>query len=387
MPWLAAAAVAAPVIGGMMGGMAASKDRKQQKKMMKAALAELERLGLPPDLSGPLLLKEFQSAGIYTPEMEEDLSSEVEESVTAQIKEDPGLRQAQMQALNSLQQRAKVGLSAEDRAALNQVRSESQRDANANREAIRQRMLSQGMGGSGTELMMLLQGDQGAADQAAAGSDALMSQAQSRALDALGQSGRMAGDVRAQDFGVEETKARALDERNRFLNENSIARQRQNVSTRNEAQRLNLAEQQQIAKANTQLANAEQLRQRNEQGAFFDRKASLAGQKASAKVGQAAQYGQQADRTAQQYAGIGSAIGTGIGGYAQMQNTNNQVGLDRQARYSQTGLSPDAAGGTTGYSRDYLSDEMLKENVDYTDDEVQAWLDSLSLKVNGKKRK
>ena len=365
MPWLAAAAVAGPVIGGIMGGMAASKDRKQQKKMMKAALAELERLGLPPDLSGPLLLKEFQSSGIYTPEMEEDLNSEVQESVVAQIKEDPGLREAQMQALGSLQQRAKVGLSAEDRAALNQVRSETQRDSEAKRQQIMQTMQSRGQGGGGADLMAQLQSAQGAADQAAAGSDTLMAQAQSRALDALGQSGRMAGDVRAQDFGVEETKARALDERNRFLADNSIARQRQNVGARNEAQKLNLAEQQQIANANTQLANAEQLRQRTEQGAFFDRKATLAGQKASARLGQAAHYGQQADRTAQQYAGVGSAIGTGIGGFAQMQNTNANAALDREDKYS---------------------DETLKENIDYTDDEVQAWLDGLSLKVNGKKR-
>ncbi len=366
MPWLAAAAVAAPVIGGMMGGMAASKDRKQQKKMIKRALQELEKVGVPPDLSGPLLLKEFQSAGIYTPEMEEDLNSEMQESVVAQIKEDPGLREAQMQALNSLQQRAKVGLSAEDRAALNQVRSETQRDSEAKRQQIMQTMQSRGQGGGGADLMAQLQSAQGAADQAAAGSDTLMAQAQSRALDALGQSGRMATDVRGQEFGIEETKARALDERNRFLQENSIARQRSNVGALNEAQRLNLAEQQRISTANTQLANAESERQNQAKRDLYQDKLDLAKAKSSAQVAQASAAGDRADRTASQYAGIGSAIGTGIGGYAQMQNTNANAEADRKAK---------------------LSDETLKENVDYTDDEVQAWLDSLSLKVNGKKRK
>lgn len=378
MTAFAIAAVAAPVISGIMGGMSASKDRREQKKMMKRALAELEKVGLPPDLSGPLLLKEFERAGIYTPELEEDLSSEVKESTVAQIKEDPALRQAQLEALNSLQQRAKVGLSAEDRAALNQVRSETQRDSEAKRQQILQNMQSRGMGGSGAELMAQLQSAQGAADQAAAGSDTLMAQAQSRALDALGQSGRMAGDVRNQDFGVEETKARAIDERNRFLNENSINRQRANVGSLNEAQKLNLAEQQRISTANTQLSNAEAERQNQAKRDLYQDKLDLAKAKSAARVGQAAAAGERADRTASQYAGIGSAIGTGISAYGQAK---------ANAPTSSTGDYFDKAGGTTQYSRDYLSDENLKENVGYTDNEVQAWLDGLSLKVNGKKRK
>ena len=68
-----------------------------------------------------------------------------------------------------------------------------------------------------------------------------------------------------------------------------------------------------------------------------------------------------------------------------MQNTNSQNQMNRDS-----GVGVDRAGGTTSYSRDYLSnrgsDENMKENIDYTDDEVQAWLDSLSPKVNGKKR-
>lgn len=367
-------AVAAPVIGGIMGGMSAAKDRAAQKKMIKKALAELEKVGVPPDLSGPLLLREFQSAGIYTPQLEEDLSSEVQESVVAQIKEDPGLREAQMRALNSMQQRAKVGLSAEDRAALNQVRSEVQRDSEAKRQQIMQTMQSRGQGGGGADLMAQLQSAQGAADQAAAGSDALMAQASQRALQALSQSGQMAGDVRSQDFGVEQTKASAIDERNRFLAENSIARQRANVGSLNQAQQLNLAEQQRISAANTAQANAEIQRQAQAKRDLYQDKLDLAKAKGAAQMAQAAAAGQRADRTAAQWSGAGAAIGSGITAYGQAQaaNPNSSMNLER------TGLAQDAAGGTTGYSRAYMSsDENLKENVDYSDDEVQHWLDSL----------
>ena len=129
MPWLAAAAVAGPVIGGLLGNMAAAKDRAAQKKAMKAAMAELEKVGMPPDTSKALILKEFESAGIYTPEMEEDLNSSVAESEVGKISEDASLRDAQKMALQTMQQRAKVGLSAEDRAALNQVRQQVQQDS------------------------------------------------------------------------------------------------------------------------------------------------------------------------------------------------------------------------------------------------------------------
>ena len=358
---MAIASVAAPVIGGIMGGGAAAKDRAQQKKMIKRALEELEKVGVPPDLSGPLLLKEFERAGVYSPELEEDLSSSMQESQVAKITEDPALKAAQMQALTSMQQRAKVGLSAEDRAALNQVRSEVQRDSEAKRQQIMQTMQARGQGGGGADLMAQLQSAQGAADQAAAGSDTLMAQAQQRALEALGQSGRMAGDVRAQDFGVEETKARALDERNRFLAENTISRQTRNVGSLNQAQELNLAEQQRISAANTAQYNAELQRQNQAKRDLYQDKLDLAKAKSAAQVGAASAAGERAAATASQYAGVGSAIGTGLGGMAQMQN-NKEVAAIK------------------------ASDENLKENIDYSDDEVQAWLDSLSLKINGKKR-
>lgn len=346
---------------------------------MKDAMKKLEEVGMPPDLSTPLILKEFEKVGMYTPELEQDLNDTVAESQMAKIKEDPALREAQTSALASMQQRGKVGLSAEDRAALNQVRSEVQRDSEAKRQQILQQMQSRGMGGSGAELMAQLQSAQGAADQASAASDTVMSQAQQRALQALSESGAMAGQVRGQDFGVESAKAQALDERNRFLAENSIARQTRNVGSMNQAQALNLSEQQRVNDANVEMANAEAARQAQEKGAQFDRKLAQAGGKSQAATNMAGYYGGQAQRTADQWAGVGNAVATGVGGYANMQNTNAQNALNRQAI-----TGKDAAGGTTAYSNDYLaSDENLKENIDYTDKEVQDFLDRLS-KKNGR---
>jgi hypothetical protein len=335
MPWMAAAAVAAPIIAGVIANMQSKKDRASQKDAMKKALAQFDEAGTPPDLSKALLLKEFERAGMYTPELEQDLNDTVAESEVGKIQEDSSLRDAQKSALVSMQKRGKVGLSAEDRAALNQVRSEVQRDSEAKRQQILQSMQSKGMGGSGASLAAQLQSAQGAADQAASGSDALMAQAQQRALQALGQSADMAGNIRGQDFGVAQAKGTAIDERNRFLAQNSIERQRANVGSLNEAQRMNLTEQQRIADANTQMQNAELLRQNQAKRDQFQDKLNLAASKAGQYQRQADYSGQQAANTAQSYGQIGSAVGTGIAGYAQSQQNQaaadqGQANVDRQ---------------------------------------------------------
>jgi hypothetical protein len=232
MTGMAIASVAAPIVGGLVGNLMGSGDRKRQAAMIKRAMAELDAVGQPPDLSREIIFKELQRAGILTPQLEEEIT--VAESEMGKLKEqDPSLRDTQRQALERIKQQAATGLTAEDRASLNQVRGEVQRDSEAKRQQIMQSMQSRGMGGSGAELMSALQSAQGAADQAATGSDAVMAQAQQRALQALSESGRMAGDIRGQDFGIDSARAQAVDERNRMLAQNSVARQSANVGRLN----------------------------------------------------------------------------------------------------------------------------------------------------------
>ncbi len=317
MTMLAIGSAAAPVIGGLMGNMAAGKDKAAQRQAMQQALAELNKLGAPPDVSKALILQEFQRQGIYTPELEQDLNASIPASEVGKLTEDTSLRDAQKSALASLQSRAKVGLSAEDRAALNQVRSETQRDANANRQALLQKFAAMGQGGGGQSFAAQLQANQAAADQASSGSDTLMAQAQQRALQALTNSGNMASDIRGQDFGVNQARASALDERNRFLAENSIGRQQRNVGALNNAQQANLSEQQRVADANVAMQNAEKARQAEAQRQYFQDKQNLASAKGNVLTGQANNYAQQAQNTAQSYANMGTAAGTALGAFAQ----------------------------------------------------------------------
>lgn len=353
MPWLAAATVAAPVLGGLIGNLASQKDKAAQRKAMKAALAELEAVGLPPDLSKEIIVEELQRQGVYTPELEE--SVDVAESEYKQIKEDPELQKAQLQALTGLQQRAQVGLGAEDRAALNQVRQDVQRDAEAKRQQVLQQMAARGMGGSGAELMAQLQAGQAGAELASEQSDTLMAQAQQRALQALGQSGEMAGQMQQAQFGRESQIASALDERNRFMAQNTIARQQRNVGTLNQAQAANLAEQQRLHEANIAARRAEAERQVAEQGNLFDRRLGLGQAKAAAQTGQAQQLGQQAQATAQGYTQMGSGIGSAAGALG-------------------------TAKSDSAFGKLFSSDEDHKEDIDESGKEVNSFLERIAKK-------
>lgn len=330
MAWGIAAAAGASALGGILGNAAASKDRKAAKQAMKKAIKELEAIGTPPDTAKALILQEFERQGVYSPELEQDLSDTFAESEMGKLTEDASLRDVQKSVLSELQNRARVGLSAEDRAALNKVRNEVQRDAQANRASVLSQMAARQMGGSGAELVSQLMAGQQAAELASQQSDNVMAQAQQRALQALSESANQASNIRSQDLNVNTARAQALDERNRFLMQNSIDRQARNVGNLNEAQKANLAEQQRIADANAQMANQEKQRQAAAKSSDFQNKLSLASAKAGAYTGQQQYHGQQAQNTAQQYANIGSGVAGGINAYMSQQNKE----ADRDLEYA-----------------------------------------------------
>jgi len=309
----AAAGAGASVLGGVVGNIMASGDRAEQRKRMRMALEELRKVGMPPDLSAPLILKELQRQGAYTPELEKDLSDSFAELKL--ITEDQTLKDAQRQALSMMQNQGQVGLSAQDRAAISQVRNQLERDSQAKSQQIMQQFMARGQGGGGAELQSLLQSGQSTAEQASQASMSLMSQAQQRALEAVRQSADIASGMRSQDYNVNSTNTAQQNERNRFLAENSITRQRANIGTTNEQLRLNLEEQQRISDYNDQLKNAEKARQRNEKGSLWDRKLSYGSAMANAQMGQASQAGQQASNTANMWSNIGGAIGGGLTAY------------------------------------------------------------------------
>lgn len=330
------------ILGGILGGNAASMDRSHAQDAMKQAAAVYDKIGLPPDTSKALILQQLHQVGMYTPQLEQDLNNTFAQSAVGNLQEDPNLRKAQTDALTSMQQRAKVGLSAEDRAALNQVRSQTQQDANANRQAVLQQMQSRGIGGSGASLVAQLQSGQDAQNLASSQSNSLMGQAQSKALQALGQSSDMASQLRGQDFSNNQVKTNAVDERNRFLANNSIARQQANVQSLNTAQHSNLQNQQNISNDNAQIANTEAQRQAQAQQDQYSQKLAYAS-----------------------------------GASNQLSNLGKfQMGLGNTKAQQQQ----DIGAGAGGVADAVLSDRNFKTNVDESGDEVNNFLERITKK-------
>lgn len=315
----AAIAAAAPAVGGMLGGLFSRGDKKKAQEAAQKAIDIINSLGAPPDLSKQIMLEQFKSAGLYDPKLEEAIDQTV--SQMAQLKESPEARDAQMAALGSLQQSGRTGLTATDREALNQERLQNARDVEGKMGQIRQEAQQRGQGGGSSELAASLLASQAGADRASAAGDRTASIASQNALNAMGQSGQLAGNIRTQDFDVNKTKAAAADEMNRFNVQNAINRQMRNVGSANAAQQGNLASNQAIMNANTAQGNQELQRQSEASRQYWSDTNALAAQKAGAQQAAANIYNKKAADTAQGAQNVGSGVGAAAGAFANLKKT------------------------------------------------------------------
>lgn len=316
-PWMLGATIAAPILGGALGGLFGSEDRSQAKDMAAKAYQEALSLGMPPDLAKEVVLQKFKSAGTLTPELEQAIN--IGPSEVAELKEDPATRNAQIQALQQLQMSGR-GLSPQDRAKFNQLRDETQRDAEAKRQQIMQSFAQRGMGGAGNELAAQLQQAQASANQASTGGDQIAAASAENALNSIRQAGDLSGQVRSQDFNVANTKASAADQFNRFNTENQISRQTRNIGSQNNAQATNLANNQDIANKNTSTANNELLRQNQAKRDYWDDQLKRTTLRSNAAGGNATVLNNQADSTAKKWAGVGSSVSSGLNAYNDYNN-------------------------------------------------------------------
>lgn len=312
MPWVAAVgAIAAPIISGAIGSGAAAGDRDAARRSAAAAYEQLAGIGVPEDIAKELILKEFDKNGILTPDLEKDIK--VGSSAFQDIKEAPEGREAQLQALQAMQQVGKTGLRPEDMAAMNQLRQQVAQDTEAKRQQIMQNYQQRGLGGGGAELAAQLQASQSGANQASQQGDQLAAQASQRALQALQQQGAMGNQLRGTDFNIAGQKAQAADQFKQFDLQNQMARQQRNVAAQNQAQAANLARQQGVGDTNIQMANAEKQRQLDAQQQLFNDRLALGQAKANALLGQSSNAQAQASQTAQNWANIGSGVSSGLG--------------------------------------------------------------------------
>ena len=302
------------MIGSLIGGLAGNN---AQKKAIEAAgraqaegYAEAKALYNDPALVEQLKLEELLVGEEYNPYLIQP--TDVGQSEMEGVTPDSELQQHRLNALDMLRQGAVTGMTPESRAAQNQSRAAIQRDIEAKQQQILQNMQARGLGGSGAELAMQIASSQQGADQASAESDRLAAMASQNALQSLAQYGNQAGSLQAQNIDLQQDKATAADEFNRFNIEGRRQAQQSNVGAQNRGQEYNIGRQntvsdQNIKARNTELDNVRDLKWRK-----ADSLGDLATGSGTARAGNAMALG---GNKASLYGAIGGAVDQGAAAY------------------------------------------------------------------------
>ena len=307
------------IVGGAIGGLASQGDRDEAEKAMRKALAEIDAIGAGPDLAKQIFYREFESAGVLTPEIEKAVQQGV--STVDKIKEDPTLRKAQMEALGAIQQRGRTGFTPQEMMQLRQERATAERSAESKRQQILAGLRARGALDSGAGLAAQLQSaDELAATQFEA-SDRAAAMADQRALQSMVQAGQLSGQIRAHDFDVEYKKEDAKQAMQKFNITNLAEQERLRAERETQARQYNLGVKQQLLNARTQQYNQEQLRQRNAQQQMYENELRRRQLRAQMHGSKADFHNKRAGQTQQNIQGIASGIGQfgsmlyGMGGF------------------------------------------------------------------------
>jgi hypothetical protein len=316
--------------GGLAGELMSAADRERAAELRKRALEQITGIAVPSLESQEVALEGYTSAGQLTPELEAAILQDP--SAFAGITTDPRLKEAQLKALLQMQEMGETGLTASERAALNEVRRDVARADQGRRDSILQNMQARGMGGSGAELAAQLQSSQASAERASQESDRLASMAQQRQLEAIYSAGKLGGDIRRQEFGEQSDVARAQDEINRF---NAAMRgdvQRRNTSSMNDAQRANLTTSQNIRNANVDVRNKQQSYNKGLIQQQFSNQMRRGEAVSGAQRSAASDADAQAQRTADRFAGVGAGVGQGVGAYMDARQAEDDREYEREQR-------------------------------------------------------
>lgn len=335
--------------GGIIGADAAGDERGHQRALIDEAIAAIQGVKLPTNLTDPIYFQQLQNAGQLTPELEQAMLSGP--SAESQVKANPELVKAQTQALNALKNVSQTGVNSADRARLNQIQQQIHTQNEGQRQQIMQNFAQRGLSGSGNELLAQLTNSQNAANQANQEGLGVSANAQQNALSALGQYGGLAGQMNQQQFGQNSQTAQAADLMNRFNVQNQLGQQTRNVQNKNVANQFNLQNKQNLMNQNTGNYNQGLLMQREGAQTQFQDAMQKAGALSGAQRWGSGQYGDIGNQVANQWTNIGK----GVGGIADMGfsggGSTNTMGTGGQS------------GGFTQGSADFMNNYVKQNHI------------------------
>lgn len=308
LPLLMAASAAAPIIGGILGNNAAKGDAAKAAAQREAALAAIQNINTPNISDMMVDYDNYENMG--------DLSAILQDTFTQQDSElgdvatDPRLRQAQMDALATLERiSGGGGMTDIEKAQLNDTRQGTAQEMASGNQAIREEMARRGMGGGAQEMLLRQQLNDDLLNQRADQDLNINAMAQQRALDALAQQGSMAGSMEDRDYAQKAAVARANDEINRFNTANRQSVANANTATKNTVADRNLTNRQNISNSNVDVNNKQKDFNSNVYQQDFNNQMAKGQALAGAYDNAAAGSSAEAQRKAKMYADIGQGVG------------------------------------------------------------------------------
>lgn len=244
------------------GTVAASMLNKPKDKMspyLKAALAQIEKVQVPDVDSLKVKLNELVQQGMMTPEQAQ--ASLVEYNAYDDVNVNQQARGAQMSALQELQdQVANGGLTDTTRSQIQHTLDEVNNAERGQQGAIMEDAHRRGVSGSGLELANRLMSQQSAADTAGRQGMDIAAMAEQAKSEALKSAAALGGQIETNDYSEQAQKAAAQNAINQFNATNQQQVTMQNIAARNAAQAANLAEKQRVSDTNTNMTNANRVR-------------------------------------------------------------------------------------------------------------------------------
>lgn len=344
-------------VGGFLGMDAAADDRQQAKDAYNQSVNQYNAIGVPSVAGQQVSLDRYASAGQLDPQ--QMAAVKLGDSNMLGVSTDPQYRQAQLQALQQLQDIGQNGgMMLSDQAALEKIMGDIRASERGSREAILQDAAQRGGYGGGTALTAQLMNAQHAADLEHQAGLTQAGNAQSRALQAIQSAGQQAGAMQATDFSQKAQQAQAQDTIKAWNAQNQQGVNQYNTGLQNFGQQYNLENKQNIGNANVGLGNQEQMYNKGLQQQEFGNKLQLAQGAANARAGQANNAQTSANNTAQGWANIGAGVGqlgSGLGQYlnqgTQGQNPAGGVGAASKQTLDTWNKNVGTDGSGTGQKR------------------------------------
>jgi hypothetical protein len=251
--------IAGNVLGTLgIGKTDAEKTQAQQMQMQREIIDRLDKIGIPEIEAQKIMLESPQLIGELIPELQ-GYVDQLGPSAFSEIEAPEGLKQSQISALNTLQERVdQGGLTETDKAEINQLNRNLMGKQKSNDEALLQNLAERGVLGSGDEIALRRASSQEARQTAAREAEARAALAQESKFNAAQLLGDMASSQRAGEYKEQSDKAQAADVINQFNLQNRTQARREDLGVLNQAQQANLQNKQAIENARVAAANQQE---------------------------------------------------------------------------------------------------------------------------------